>query len=77
MKEAMVVSKEILSYEPNNRIVLEYQSTLKQYIDQGLDAVPVPEPEEEEEEDDEEEEEDEEDESDKEETEETKSEHKR
>ena len=35
MREALLIAKEILSFEPDNRIVLEYQSTLKQYIDQG------------------------------------------
>lgn len=36
MREALLIAKEILTYEPDNRIVLEYQSTLKQYIDQGF-----------------------------------------
>ena len=36
MREALALSKEILTYEPNNRIVLEYQSTLRDYIDQGI-----------------------------------------
>lgn len=35
MQEALVLSKEILKFEPNNRIVLEYQSALRDYIDQG------------------------------------------
>ncbi len=39
MKEALVLSKEILSYEPNNRIVLEYQSALRDYIDQGNESL--------------------------------------
>ncbi len=70
MKEALVLSKEILSYEPNNRIVLEYQSALRDYIDQGnlsqyshtyLKYIPGyadPKPEEKEEDDDEEDDDD-------------------
>jgi hypothetical protein len=35
MREALVLAKDILKFEPDNRIVLEYQLTLQQYIDQG------------------------------------------
>lgn len=36
MKEALALGREILIYEPNNRIILEYQNALKDYIDQGI-----------------------------------------
>lgn len=36
MKEALALGREILIYEPDNRIILEYQNALKDYIDQGI-----------------------------------------
>lgn len=35
MKEALALCDEILTYEPTNRIVLEYQPALREYIKQG------------------------------------------
>ena len=37
MKDAMELGKRILEFEPNNELILEYQSSLKEYIHQGLD----------------------------------------
>lgn len=34
MRQALELSSEILKYEPNNRMILDYQSTLRDYIDQ-------------------------------------------
>ena len=38
MKDAMELGKRILEFEPNNELILEYQSSLKEYIHQGLDV---------------------------------------
>lgn len=57
MKEALVVCNQILVIEPSNKMLLEYRSSLKEYIDQGMDDIDEL-PEEEEEDDGEEEEDD-------------------
>mmetsp|Transcript_34691 Transcript_34691/g.33037 ORF Transcript_34691/g.33037 Transcript_34691/m.33037 type:complete len:116 (-) Transcript_34691:74-421(-) len=37
MKEALGMTNEILDYEPNNVMILEYRRSLTVYIDQGQD----------------------------------------
>jgi hypothetical protein len=36
MKEALVLSDELLRYEPHNKLLLDYRATLKEYVAQGI-----------------------------------------
>lgn len=38
MKEALQLSERILEFEPNNKMILDYVKTLRQFIDQEMDA---------------------------------------
>lgn len=36
MKEALVICNELLTYEPRNKMLLEYKSSITTYIAQGM-----------------------------------------
>jgi hypothetical protein len=40
MKEALVMAKELLVYEPDNKMIREYQKYITDYIAQGMDNLP-------------------------------------
>lgn len=39
MKEALLLTNQILEHEPRNKMVLEYKTYLRQYIQQGTPAI--------------------------------------
>ncbi len=36
MKEALLLTNQILEHEPNNKMILEYKTYLRQFIQQGI-----------------------------------------